>query len=80
MRTTDVGAMFAGQPDERQSQLRLRARALGMQVMLMASSVCLLVLILLKDWQLIWPFVVIPGIGLAAFLGRLAYGSVTGGS
>ena len=45
----------------------------------MASSICLLVLLLLRDWQLIWPFVVIPGIGLAAFLGRLAYGSVTGG-
>jgi len=76
---TDLGAMFAGQPDERQDLLRLRARALGMQVMLMASSICLLILLLLRDWHLIWPFVVIPGIGLVAFLGRLAYGSVTGG-
>lgn len=71
-RDSDFAAMVRSQPDERQRHLRLVAQAWAAQAMVITALICGLVMIALKDPT--WPFYLILGVGVAAFLGRLAYG------
>ena len=71
-RDGDFAAMIRSQPDERQRHLRLVAQAWAAQAMVITALICDLVMIALRDPT--WPFYLVLGVGVAAFLGRLAYG------
>ncbi len=73
-RDSDMGAMFGSRVDERQSLLRMRAQSLGGAAGGAAALIGYMVAVALKDP--VWPFVLVLGVGAAAFIAGLAiYGA-----
>ena len=69
----DIGAIYGQQGDERQDMVRLRAQALAAQVSTLAVLIGFMVQI--ARHASTWPFVVIAGVGAAAFvIGLAIYG------
>jgi hypothetical protein len=70
---SDLGAMAGHRPDERQRLLRLQARAFAAQVMIIAAAVGAVITVFLRHPA--WPFYLVIGVGIVAFLARLAQGT-----
>jgi hypothetical protein len=69
----DIGAIYGSHGDERQDMVRLRAQALAAQVSILAVVIGFMVQI--ARHASTWPFVVIAGVGAAAFvIGLAIYG------
>ena len=68
---SDVGALLASQPDERQTNVRVRVRALAGAVLLAVGAIGGIVAAVLN--QASWPYALVVGLGALCFLGAVGF-------